>query len=358
MNKSILIAIIVTFVLAAWVLSGVLFNGSTPVSDASTITQKDAVFSVLVREVTTSDYTRSLSIRGRTEAIRTVVLKSEVEGQVIETPVEKGERVEKGTLICQIAPNERIANLEEARALMEQRRLEYDAARELSEKGHRSATQVAQSKAQFEAAQARMKMMQVALDNTSIRAPFDGLVDDRPADVGDFLQIGGSCAQIMQENPFLVVGEVSERDVNSLILGSDATIFIAPEFRRKGRIRYISSTAAERTRTFRVEVVVPNPDHILRDGRTAEIHVPVETIRAHNLSPSILVLDTDGRLGVRAVNDKNHVEFHPVTIVSESGNSLWVTGPPDTVHVIVSGQEFVTSGQEVHPVIEQEGADT
>ncbi len=357
MNKSIFIAIIVTVVLAVWVLSGTLFNSKTPASNAETDSPQETVFSVLVREITVSDYTRALTIRGRTEAIRTVLLKSEAEGPVIETPVEKGERVQQGTLICQIAPNERIANLEEARALMEQRRLEYDAAQELSAKGHRSATQVAQAKAQFEAAQARMKMMQVALENTSIRAPFDGLVDDRLADIGDFLQVGGSCARIMQEDPFLVVGEVSERDVNSLIPGSTATVFIAPDFQREGHIRYIASSAAERTRTFRVEVVVPNPDYRLRDGRTAEIRVPVETIRAHSLSPSFLVLDTDGRLGIRTVADNNRVIFYPVHIVSESGNRLWVTGLPDTVRVIVTGQEFVTAGQTVDPVTEQEDAD-
>jgi len=351
MRQSYIIAAIVALVLALWVASSWLLpGGSADAPETDARGSDDAPFAVRVTTFEADAYEQRIEISGRTEAVRAVELKAQADGQVIATPVEKGERIEAGALLCRLAANEREANLEEARALASQRELEYKAAEELGERGHRSATQIAAAKAQLEAARAQVRQMEVALENTRIEAPFAALVEDRPAKVGDYLQRGDICARLIDEQPFLVVGEVSEDQIDLLTPGGEAEILLANGRTLNGRIRFIAGTATERTRTFPIEIAVPNEDRSLREGLTAEIRVPVATRQAHLLPASVLVLDDAGRLGVRTVNDEEIVAFHPVRILADSGDGLWVAGLPETLRIITVGQGFVRAGERVRAV--------
>lgn len=350
MNKSILIAIAVTVVLTLWVVSGLIFSGDNQPATAQAEKSEQAVFMVSARRVSAEPYRRDLVIHGRTDVLRSVQLRSEISGKVMETPAIEGTRVKAGEIICRLATDERKANLAQAKALGEQRRLEYDAALELTKKGHRSATQLAQAKAQYEAALAQIEQMQIALDNTMIKAPFDGLLNERPAHIGDYLQVGELCGTLLDDQPFLVVGEVSESDVGKLEKGSPAQVQIANDAKREGTIRYISANASERTRTYRVEVVIPNPALDLRAGMSATVHVPLEQSMAFKVSAASLVLNASGRLGLRAVDGNNIVRFYPVTIMSDVGEDLWVSGLPaalSSIDLITVGQQFVSEGQMV-----------
>lgn len=357
MRRSVVTAIIIAVGLGLWIVSG-QFGGSDPEAsllDADTAARSEQTFTVRARQARAELYVHEVLIRSRTEALRSVELKAETDARVVATPVEKGERVQAGAPICLLDKGGRQADLTQAKALAAQRKLEYDAAVQLVRQGHRSETQTAASKAQFESAQAMVRQMEVELGHTVIRAPFDGLVDDRPAEVGDFLQKGSVCALVVFEDPFLVVGEVSEREVELLEVGGPAYAELASGDGIEGRIRFISSTADEQTRAFRVEVEVPNPDRRLRDGMSAEVRIPVRQALAHYLPPAILVLDDTGQVGVRGVVDET-VTFFPITILDDDLKGLWVTGLPETVTLITVGQDFVTEGQKVAVAMDEERA--
>ncbi|MFQ5348424.1 MAG: efflux RND transporter periplasmic adaptor subunit, partial [Rhodothalassiaceae bacterium] len=222
MTKSVRLALGILALLVLWVLSGVLFSRQeAPVAATA---NEAKTFTVRARNIVAESFTQHVLIRGRTEAVRAVDLKAEIEGRVEATPVKKGALVDADTVICRLAADDRKARLEEAMALREQRRLEYDAARELARKGHRSALQVAQAKALYEAAEAQAEQARLALEKTAIRAPFAGRIEDRPADVGDYLQKGGLCARLIDEDPFLVVGEVGEDEVGALVPDAEAIV--------------------------------------------------------------------------------------------------------------------------------------
>jgi len=351
MKRSYILAVAITGVLGLWVLSGAVFSDEGDSQPTDRVSQEsETPFAVRVRAIGPREYTQQVEISGRTVAERAVELKAEVEGQVVETPVEKGERVGRGVLLCRIAANEREANLQEARALVDQRRLEYEASQKLAEKGHRSETQVSAAKAELEAALAQMRQMEVALDNTTIEAPFAGLVESRPAEIGAYLQRGDVCARLVDEDPFLVVGEVSENQVDALVPNAPAIVEFTNGETLEGRIRFIAGTATERTRTFPIEVAVPNEERTLREGMSAGIRVPVETRQAHFIPPTVLVLDEIGQLGLRAVDDDHKVRFHPIRILDDTGDGLWVAGLPGRLRVITVGQGFVRAGEEVRPV--------
>ena len=111
-----------------------------------------------------------------------------------------------------------------------------------------------------------------------------------------------------------------------------------------GTVTFISSVADTSTRTFRVEAEIPNPGNKLRDGLTASATVNLGTVPAHILPQSVLTLDNNGTLGIRAVED-DMVVFHPVTILKDTREGVWITGLPPSVDVITLGQEYVEAGQ-------------
>lgn len=343
MKKSYLVALAIMGLVILWLASG-LFTREAAAPDPSDAAAE--LMTVGVRPLGEDTYAASIVIQGRTEAVRRVDLKAQTDGKVAALPVAKGARVRQGDVVCTLAVDDRAARLAEARALAAQRKLEFDAATELAAKGHRAPTQVAAAKAQHDAAVALVKRMEVELAYTQIRAPFDGVLDQRPAEVGSYLQKGDPCGTLLDLDPYLVVGEVSERTVAQLAPGMAATAILVDGAEVSGRIRYVAAAGQQETRTFRVELEVPNPDHALKDGVTAEIRIPVAEKHAHVLPASALVLNDEGVLGVRTVDD-DIVQFRPVTIIGDDARGIWVTGLPNRTTLITVGQQFVKNGQRV-----------
>src|SRR5690606_37201177 len=177
------------------------------------------------------------------EAVRRVQLKAQIDGFVARLPVEKGARVKKDDVICELAVEERAARLAEAEALAAQRALELNAARELAAKGHRSRTQVAAAQAQHDAALAQVEQMRTFLAQTKVRAPFDGILDQRHVEMGDYLLKGGACATILDLDPYLVIGNVSERDVGRIAVGDPGQARLVDGTEVRGTIRYLAAAA-------------------------------------------------------------------------------------------------------------------
>jgi len=221
-------------------------------------------------------------------------------------------------------PEDRPARLTEAKALLAQRKIEYEAAEKLSVKGFRAETSLAASKAALEAAQARIRVAETALADTVVRAPFDGLVDEHMVEIGDFVETGDSIARIVDLDPILVVAQVNEKVVGHLRVGQSADVRLFTGQLVSGRLRFISSVADPATRTFQIELEVDNPDKAIADGLTAELRMAIGEGQAYHVSPAILTLTDDGRIGVKAVDEENRVVFQPVRIVGSDDTVLYV----------------------------------
>lgn len=369
MNRSIIIAIIIAVVALAWLGSGVfrdeihaaINDGETPAAVSSESeaaaspepvaeTEPEQKFKVQTAVFKAQNRAQDIVLRGRTDSNRTVQLMAETTGSVVDLYKSKGERVAKGDRIARLSLQDREARRLEAVALVRQREIEYNAAATLAEKGYRSETSVAAAEALLDAARASLKRMKVEIDQLTIRAPFDGTISVRHVQLGAFLGIGDPVITLVDQDPILIVGNVSEREVGRIVLGSTASATLVDGREVEGTIGFISPTADEATRTFRVEVRVPNPDRSIRDGITAEIRLAAGEAPAHLISPAILTLNDAGEVGVRMLDSTNKTHFRPVNILSEGPNGVWVTGLPSSVHLIVVGQEFVEDGQIVEIV--------
>ncbi|MBL4821664.1 MAG: efflux RND transporter periplasmic adaptor subunit [Gammaproteobacteria bacterium] len=363
MKKQQLLALGIMAALAVWILiprAAVSVDNNTQLSNKavitavsadSTVTGESNKLTVRAARLSIQEYQENIRVRGRTQAFRTVDVRAEQSGRVVSTPVIRGARVSTGDVICNIAIDTRDVDLQEAESRREQTRFEYDAALDLQKQGLQSAVSVARAKAAYDSSIAQVERTTLALYNTRIRAPFDGVIETRQVEVGDLLNRGSICATIMDDSPMLLVGLVPERDIGKITLGAPVTAKLLTGENVVGVVTYLSRAADAQSRSYRVEVEINKSDADIRAGITAEIFIAASQIQAHLIPASALTLDDKGDVGVKVLDDNGVVDFKHVIIVGDEtarlNAGIWVTGLPAQVTLVTHGQEIVFPGQQV-----------
>lgn len=295
-------------------------------------------------------HTRTVAVYGRVKADRAVDLLSKFDATVADVQVAKGSMVNEGDVIVRFETEGRAERLAEAEARLAQAEISFDAASKLGKEGFRSKINTAGAKADLEAAMAAVATAESNFANSIISAPFSGIVDDIPVEVGDMVSKGKMAARIIDLSRLKISAEVAERDAGNIKVGGASRITLMDGRILDGVVTYVSRASNAATRTYSVEVSVDTPDMTVPDGVTAELVLPMETVSSHIISPSILTLNDDGQLGVKTVSADGVVMFYPVAMVSDTRSGIWISGLGDIENFIVVGQEFVQVGQKVESV--------
>ena len=282
-------AILASF-LAIWMISGSMIEEENFEKNTSKL---DTLSSVTIVNSKATNKSKILKSSGFTEADKFVQVRAEVSGRLIARPAQQGDYVEEGDLICQL----------------------YIAGREAYPK---------------------------------IVAPFSGYHETLRVEEGDFLNTGAVCAALIDPDPMLIVADIAEKDIAQVELGSEASAKLISGRYISGEVTFIASSADKNTRTFRVEISVDNKDRTIRDGVSAEIYIKGKQEAAHKISPAILSLNDQGKLGVRTVTADNRVEFKEINILEDTNSGMWVSGLGEEARIITLGQEYVFQGQTVN----------
>ena len=352
MRASAIIALVLSIAVAGWMLSGTLGGGDTPPA----ATQSDSGQSadqpprVRVKRMSARAHAVAITVRGRSEAGRRVDVRAETDGRIVEIAASRGDAVRKGKVLARLADEGRRAKIAEYEARLRQRRIHYEATEALARKGLSSKEALATAKADIDAARAAVEQVEVEIARTRLRAPFDGLLLEGHAQFGDYLKKGDRFGRIIDLDPILFVGSVTERSVAWLRPGMPARARSLGGDEIRGTLRYIAPSADPAARTYRIEVEAENPGYRVREGVTADITIEVETRMAHFVTPALLSLADDGGIGLKTVDERNRVRFRPIDIIEDTPDGIWLGGLPREIRVITVGQEFVVAGQEVTPV--------
>ncbi|GLS83127.1 efflux RND transporter periplasmic adaptor subunit [Paraferrimonas haliotis] len=354
-RKPFILAIIVFVAVVLWVASGA-FSDKEPIQSKSASEQPQLLLAkVQVRHIKAQNVSKNLTLYGRTEPNRQVELKAEAKGAIIEVIAKRGSKVSKGQPLLRIAPEARALQLATAKADLEQRRIEFEGIQALKQQGLQGELTLATTQAALDNARAQVRKIELELEKTVIRAPFDGVFNERHVEVGQYVGIGDRVGTVTDLNPLIVRADVTEADVSYLQKGSPASATFVDNTVANGTIRFISTVSNPNTNTFKVELAIDNEQGILRAGRSAELSIPLETQKAIKISPALLALDEQGNLGIKGVNSDNTVEFHPIQLVKADGDEVWTSGVGDEIDVISLGQGFVRAGDQVEIVREQSG---
>ena len=285
MNQNVRISLYIFIPIIFWMLSGIFVEEKGP-----TLVEDNNDASIEIRTSTPTMFSPSIKLKATSNSERRVAVKAKTTGEVVEIGAREGDFVKKDSLLC--------------------------------------------------------KLGIVELNRTEVKSPFSGYIESivKP---GNFLERGQVCATIIQLDPISLVAGVPEYDINKVRINQNVYVDLVTGQAIKGKLTFVSKSASPDTRTFNVESQINNPNGIIKDGLTAEISIEINKVKAHKISPSILLLNDEGKLGIRLVNLGNLAQFIEIEILEDSEEGLWVTGIPEEVEIIIQGQGFVEDGQEV-----------
>lgn len=294
-----------------------------------------------------AEHAREIRISGATEADKTAVLAARANGVIATLPIVKGDAVAADQVVMTIEGAEVAAAVAEARATLAQRTQELAVAEKLFASGNTAELQLIKVRADKAAAEAAVSQAEAAADRLNLRAPFAGVVDSVDVERGEWVQTGTPIATILALDPIVVRAEVSELDVGYVATGDRAAVRLVNGMTMEGTVRHVARNASPGTRTFPIEVALPNPEHALPAGMTAEVSLFTRPERAVTVPRSIITLSDEGVIGLRVVGADNVARFAGVELIDDTSGGLVVKGVPEGVRIIVSGQDLVRDGETV-----------
>src|SRR5690606_17951318 len=104
--------------------------------------------------------------------------------------------------------------------------LEYGALQNLRDRQFTTEVQIAEALARLESARAAQQRIELEITNSRIVAPFDGVVQERMVEVGDFVRIGDSVVEYVDLDPLVIVGNVNEREIGHIDVGSNGSVVL------------------------------------------------------------------------------------------------------------------------------------
>jgi multidrug efflux system membrane fusion protein len=345
MNKSIMLASGLTGLLIIWMLSG--GNDAPVTEEVSQTSESEKLVSVVVKPSDAQLVAKKITVQGQVEPNRVLSLKTEVDGKIIALPLALGSRVTKGDVLAKVSLKTRLSQREQAVANVAYQTQELAATKKLFDRKLESGSRLSLQQANLAAAKASLQQIDYDIKNSTISAPFDGVFDRRYVELGDYLDKGQQVVSLVDDLQLKITAMVPQQQVDGLVLGQDVTASLINGEAITGALSFISATADENTRSYRIEVLVSNKEHRRLVGMTASLDIPVKEVEGHLVSASSISLDNQGRLQVKAVNENNEVVAYPVTIVRTDSDKVWLSGLPAHVSLITLGQDFVIAGQTV-----------
>lgn len=355
LNQGHWVAIALALGLILWVLAGALTSDDS-FDNPRPLTLDTDLMHVQAEYLSGESVQREVSFSGYTAANRRVEIRTEISGKVIAVHKSKGSNVKAGDVILELDSRDLPARVKQAQANLKQRQMESKSVKELAEKGLANESQTVQAETLLASAEADYTLAKIQLDNTKIRAPFKGIVDQRMVEVGDYIRDNTAVAVMLDFAPWLVKGQLAEREAADVSIGDAAWAELVNGDKIEGKIRFIASEADPKSRTFAVEMEATSKNKHMTSGITARINVPQPALDAYYVSPALLVLNDQGKLGLKGVNADNQVYFVPVELLKADDKGIWVYGPKAGTAIITVGQGFVEYGDTVKPVFAQEQA--
>ncbi|UUP19806.1 efflux RND transporter periplasmic adaptor subunit [Nitratireductor thuwali] len=347
MRTSTWIAIGLLAATAAWLASGLFIGtGEGEEEDAAASAQPQPTL-VEVESSAARTVPQYIYAQGVAQPFRTADVVSATGGTLAEVPVQQGDHVEAGTVLAQLRLEERQSQLASAEARVESLEADLEGMRRLEREGFAAETRVRELESQLKEARSALQSVRAEIRDTTIEAPISGIVSDVFVNSGETVAAGTAIARLVDNTPLRVTLDISQRDVGSVDVGRVAVVSFATGGLAKGRVCFVAPTADPQTRTFRVETRVPNEERKIPSVVSAEVRFQSGEVKAHFISPAILSLSEEGALGVKSVDEDNTVRFHPVEIARTGMEGAWVSGLPDELRLITTGQGFVREGERV-----------
>ena len=219
------------------------------------------------------------------------------------------------------------------------------------EKNYRAQLDISQNEARFAGAKSSLVVLENQLAKSLIKAPISGWLETVNVDEGEQMTAGAVAATILNMDELSIIVAVPQTNIAQVDIGKPVSIDVAGIGRRMGKVSRIASISTSTTRTFDVEITVPNPDRMLRAGMTVEADIDVGYQPAFGMSPAHLSVASDGSLTAK-IDDAGVVRVKPVELVRSGVEQVFVSGLANGDRLLTFGQAFVEAGDPVRVLME------
>ena len=353
--------------------------------------KSDSVLVVQVEPVREESVRRTIEVVGTLAAADQVTISSEAEGRVSRIAADLGDRVSAGQVLLELdrekpqynleqqraslarslarygatdpnsmPPIEQTPDVQKAKAELEQAQKAYDRAKELNRRqlvstqtledalaaqqtkqaSYDAALQNAKNlSADIDASGAALKMAERQVRDTAIRAPFDGYVEKRLVNLGEYVRVQTPVMGVVRIDPLKVTAEIPEK-MGPWIQDGQAVELIVDAFPDRpfaGKVSRISPVVNTSTRAFPFEALVPNPEATLKPGTFARVRIVTAKVdQVLTLSYSSLQY----RYGVNRVFvvDKDHLAMRELKVGERVGERI------EVLEGVKPGETVATTG--------------
>ena len=339
------VAGLIVALIIVWMAPGFLGgNKEERVTNKKTDTQK--VFVVSAQRVQNRDTYKVVRASGVLKPIYEIDVLSKKDGEVNFIARQRGQSLKKNDIILEIDKGTIIQQLEAGEAALRLEEKNFSIAESLSKKDMTSELNLVRAEAAFTKARADVATLQKNLDNSTVVAGIEGILESLSVEEGQFVKKNQKIGKIIDLSKMLLFAPVAQTDVAKISLNDEVVINVTGVGNKRGMVKRVASSASEATRTFIVEIEINNEDRSLKAGMSAEVGILVEKVQAFSISPAHLVIGEDGSLRVKTVREDKVYE-KDVLLVRTSGDFALVSGLQNDEIVLTTGQAFVSPGEKI-----------
>ncbi|MGD2112785.1 MAG: efflux RND transporter periplasmic adaptor subunit [Gammaproteobacteria bacterium] len=304
---------------------------------------------VIVAPVRQVEFADRIEALGTLAANESVALTATVTETVSVLHFDDGDRVEQGQILAEMTRREEHAQLEEARATVNEARRQYQRIRSLEAEGTAAKATLDERQREWETARARLAAIESRLADRLIKAPFAGIVGLRDLSVGALVQPGDLITTLDDDSVMKLEFPVSATYLDVLRPGLEvtATSPAYPGRRFGGRIRAVDSRVDPATRSIRVRARLPNPDHLLKPGMLMHV-VLLKDPRTALVIPEEALTPLGEQQFVYVVTPENTIEKREIRIGGRRpGLAEVIDGLAENERVVTHGHLKIRPGQAV-----------
>ena len=304
----------------------------------------------VVGKATRERLEQRLPLVGSVRSKDKVRLQSETEGRVLAVNFSEGNMVKAGDILFQVDQRRPLAQLAEATARVERANQDLTRGEELLASKTIPPQEVDRLKEAALVAKANHELAKSALEDTTITAPFAGVIGERAVSVGQFLSRGGELATLTRVDPLEIAFEVPERFVSGLAKGQKVNLSPAawPGKVFAAEVTFLAPELESASRSLRVKAELPNPDGALRPGMFGTVDL-VFAVRENALViPEGAVMQRGDQAMVLALGAENKAEFRPIAIgLRMAGKVEVLSGLKEGDMVVVEGHQKAAPGSTI-----------
>jgi RND family efflux transporter MFP subunit len=334
----------------------IAFLAVTGCSKKEEVVKEEVIRPAKIMTIEDIEQTRNFKFPGKVQALDRVELSFEVSGKLVEVAIKEGQRIKKGDIIAKLDPSNYQSQLDASQAQVNQTKAEVDRYANLLEAKVVAKSTFDVKQRNYEVAISEFKISQKALNDTTLRASFNGIIGKRFVDNYQVVQAKEPIVSLQKLSAIEVVVNIPENVMRKE--DADSASKIEAEFanypgeRFPLKIKEFAVEADSQTQTYRIVLTMPMPKgKTILDGMTATVFLQAmnKDKRGIEIPVQAVFYDEKGQAYVWKVGQNSHITRHPVTVgsMTNAGNIIIKNGLATGDKVITAGVQTLTEGLEV-----------